>query len=469
MKTYQNYINGEWVDSKSGQYTDVINPTSEEVIAQVPTSNAEDVDDAVAAAKAAFPSWNGLAVDERKGYLEKVLEGLKAHKEELVDIVVEEMGASKAFSRDNQVRKSIGELEGSLKALDRFNFEERYDTATVIKEGSGVVACITPWNYPLNQIQRKLTPALLTGNTIVVKPASDTPLTAIKFMEIIEEAGLPKGVVNLITGRGSEAGDLLAGHEDVAIISFTGSTEVGRGLYDKASGSIKRLVLELGGKSALIALKGGDKELAVAKSMNTVLDNQGQTCAALTRLFVPEDELEDYKTAIKAFYDKEVVLGDPVDEATKVGPMVSAKQKETVEDYIKKGKAEGAEVLVGGGKVDRTGYYVDPTVFVNVTNDMTIAQEEIFGPVLCVLTYTDTEDAIKQANDSPYGLSGAVVGPEEEAKAVARQLRTGNVFVNDNPGSDQAPFGGYKMSGLGREKGYYGLEDYVEIKAIFEK
>lgn len=468
MKEYQIYINGQWQDAKANEFSEVINPATEEVIAKVAKSNHEDVDDAVSAAKKAFPQWNTTSVEERAEYVEKILSGIQANQALLEDTIIKELGSAKQFTESAQVALAINEIRATLNEIKQYSFEEQLDDAYVMKEGFGVVACITPWNYPLNQIQRKITPALLAGNTVVVKPASDTPITGLILARIVDQAGLPDGVFNLITGSGSDAGDYLAGHPDVAVVSFTGSTDVGRGLYGKASQTIKKLVLELGGKSALVYLPGGDLNYAVKKALDTVLNNQGQTCAALTRLLVPKDELEATKEAIKTYYDSAVVIGDPSNDDTVVGPMVSQNQRQTVLDYIEKGKAEGAEILVGGNKIEGKGFYVEPTVFVNVTNDMAIAREEIFGPVLTVLTYETVEEAIEIANDSPYGLSGAVVGPVDEAEKVARQLRTGNVYVNDGARNPRAPFGGYKQSGIGRENGIYGVEDYLEIKTIFK-
>lgn len=468
MKKFEKlFYDGQWQSAHGTEFSKVMNPATEEVIAEVIQANHEDVDSAVKAAKQAFPSWNQTPLEERVKYIEKVLELVKDRGAEIAHTIVAELGSTTTFCSEGQVPLSIKEMEATLYEVKNFDFEGEIDNATIIKEGFGVVACITPWNYPFNQIQRKITPALLTGNTVVVKPASNTPLTALIYAEIMEEAGLPKGVFNLITGSGGDAGNYLAEHEDVAVVSFTGSTDVGKGLYEKAATTVKKLVLELGGKSAMIYLKDGDLTTAVKGAANTVLDNQGQTCSALTRLFVPADELENTKAALKELY-QDVVVGDPSDEKTKVGPMVSESQLETVLEYIEKGKAEGAEVLIGGNKIEGTGYFVEPTVFVNVTNDMTIAQEEIFGPVLTVLTYDSVEEAIELANDSIYGLSGAVVGPQAEAEKVARQLRTGNITVNGADRSPRAPFGGYKQSGIGRENGRYGLEDYVEIKAIFK-
>lgn len=467
MSHYQNYINGQWVDSSSNEFTPVINPTTEEVIAHVTSSNHTDVDDAVQAAKDAFSSWNEIGIEGRKIYLERLYEQIVLNKQLIANTIVEEMGAAINFAETAHVPLSIREMRSVLDEIDTFKFYDTIDNAIIQKEGFGVVACITPWNYPFNQIQRKVTPALVAGNTVVVKPANDTPLSALLYAKFAEAAGLPKGVFNVVTGSGSVVGDYLAGHEDVAVISFTGSTQVGRGLYQKASHSIKKLILELGGKSVMLGLPGADKEKAVKQAADSVLNNQGQTCTALTRLLVPEDEYDDYLTIIKDYYDENAIVGDPTLRETKVGPMISQKQRETVLDYIAIGKAEGARLFIGGNELEGTGYYVEPTVFVDVTNDMTIAREEIFGPVLCVIKYATIEEAIAIANDSPYGLSGAITGPDErEAIAIAKQIRTGNVFINQAPRSPRTPFGGYKQSGLGREIGLYGVEDYLETKAI---
>jgi acyl-CoA reductase-like NAD-dependent aldehyde dehydrogenase len=462
----QLYINGEWTDSTGNETADVINPATEEVIDTVPVGTEEDVDKAVAAAKEAFKTWNKTSIEERIEYMEKVYDEIEKHQQEIADTIVAELGTSQTFAENNQAPQPLNEMRATLDEIKDYEFEYYEYSAKIIKEGYGVVACITPWNYPINQIQRKITPAILGGNTVVVKPPTNTPLTAILYAKLIDNAGLPKGVFNLVTGSGSTTGDYLSKHEDVDVISFTGSTEVGKQMYANASDHIKQVVLELGGKSPLVYLKGGDLKAAVKQSMDTVLNNQGQTCTALTRLLVPEDELEDAKQAVLDYYEEAVVIGDPTDKETMVGPMVSEDQQQTVLDYIETGKQEGAEILVGGGKIDGPGYYVEPTVFI-ADNDMTISQEEIFGPVLNIITYKDKEEAIELANDVVYGLSGAVVGPQEEAEEVAAQLRTGNIIVNGGDRIAKAPFGGYKQSGRGRENGIYGVEDYLEIKSLF--
>ena len=467
MDTKKLYINGEWVESTGTETSEVLNPANEEVIAQVSVGTNEDVDNAVAAAKEAFKSWNVTPVEERIDYMEKFYDKLEENKDHIVDTIVAELGASRTFAEKGQFGLPFSEVRATIDEVKKYDFEYMIDTAQIIEEGYGVVASITPWNYPLLQIERKIVPALLAGNTTVLKPASETPLTAIIVAEILDEIGLPKGVFNLVTGRGSTTGDYLAGHEDVDVISFTGSTAVGSKMFEKAADGIKQVVLELGGKSPLIFLEGGDLEASTQQAMNTVLNNQGQTCTALTRLIVPSDRLEETKEIVLDYYKEAVVIGDPTKKDTMVGPLVSATQKETVLEYIQAGRDEGAEILIGGDPIDGPGFYVEPTVFVNATNDMKISQEEIFGPVLTILTYDSVEEAIEIGNDSIYGLSGAVNGPEDEAKKVARQLRTGNILVNGNGRIPNAPFGGYKQSGRGRENGIYGVEDYLEIKAIF--
>lgn len=468
MKEYKIYYSGQWQESDADEFIEVENPATEEKIARVPKGTKNDVDKAVQSAKQAFKEWNNTNPQKRAEYVQQILDGIKDRKQEFADAIVEELGATQTFSEEGQLPLSLNEMEATIEEFKKVDFEEETKGSTVVKEGFGVVACSTPWNYPLNQIQRKLTPALLAGNTLVVKPAGLTPISAMILTEIIDDTDLPTGVFNLVTGDGDDTGDYLTKHEDVSVISFTGSTSVGSKMYENAAPHIKKLVLELGGKSPLVYLKGGDMKLAVEKAAGTCLDNTGQACSALTRLLVPKDQLEEAKEVIKDHY-KDIKVGDPSSKDTKVGPLVSADQKETVMSYIEKGKEEGAEVLVGGNEVDRKGHFVEPTVFVNVTNDMVIAQEEIFGPVLVVITYDDVDEAIEIANDSEYGLSGAVVGPEDQAVEVARKLRTGNIMVNEVSRSPEALFGGYKQSGLGREVGVYGIEDYLETKAIFTK
>lgn len=466
MKVHQIYINGSWKDSNSGKYQEVINPTTEDIVCKISLANKEDVDEAVSAARKAFPSWNSLSPRERAGYLQEIAKGIRDRKDDLIDVIVEELGSARSYVEYAQVLRSADEIEASIQSLEDVNFEEDIKNARVVKEGVGVVAAINPWNFPLNQIQRKMTPALLAGNTIVVKPASQTPSAAIILAEIVDKAGLGKGVFNLLTGTGSGLGDYLAGHPGVDLISFTGSTEVGKGLYEKAKDQVKRMVLELGGKSPMILLPGGDLDLAVESSIDSLANNSGQVCSALSRLIVPKESLGQVEEKAEEYF-KSLKLGDPNEEDTVIGPLVSKDQYDTVLSYIEKGKEEGADLLIGGRPVDRKGYFIEPTIFTGVKNDMTIAQEEIFGPVLSIISYETVEEAIEIANDVVYGLSGAVVGPEDEAVEVALRLKTGDVYINDAESNSFAPFGGYKESGLGREVGKYGIENYLEIKSIF--
>lgn len=462
------YINGQWIQGKAHEQIDVYNSYTGEVIKQIPQATNDEVDKAVEVANEAFKEWRNTTKEERAKYVKQIRDGIERNKETLANIITQELGATKRTSLSGQVEKSCEEMDCLLEAFKDYSFEETLENALVVKEPYGVVSMITPWNYPLNQIQRKLTPALLAGNTVVVHPSSKTPLAAIELARIIdEETDLPKGVFNLVLGRGGTSGDYLAKHPKTQVVSFTGSTKVGSNMYESAKNQIKQLVLELGGKSAMLLLEDGDIDLAVETTLNMLLGNVGQTCTVLSRLFVPESLKETVYQKIIDFYENEVVLGDPADEKTTLGPLIDQNQKERVEKYIETGLKEGARRLVGQAEVDLDGPFVDLTVFVDVTNDMKIAQEEIFGPVLSVITYDDLQTAIDEVNDSDYGLSGAVVGPKEQATKVARQLETGLVSVNDGRRNSSAPMGGHKLSGLGQEVGIYSLEDYLQTKSIF--
>lgn len=466
MEANKMFINNEWVPSTGQETRDIINPSTEEVIGKLSLGSKEDVDKAVASAKAAFDGWNRLGPGQRAKYLGALADGIERRKEEILEAIIRELGTSRSFAKYAQVQMGIDEIRGSLEVLDEIEFEKNLDNALVVKEGFGVVAAINPWNFPLNQIQRKITSALLAGNTVVVKPASETPTPGLILAEIVQEVGFPKGVFNLVTGSGSGLGDYLASHKDVSVISFTGSTEVGKGLFDKAKETVKHLVLELGGKSALILMEDGDMDLAIETSVNTIINNSGQVCTALTRLLVPRKLLEEVEKRARAYVATRV-QGDPGDDKTHIGPVVSEKQMERVLEYIKIGKEEGARLIAGGTRKDCRGYFIEPTIFTDVSNDMRIAREEIFGPVLSIIAYDDLDQAVAIANDSPYGLSGAVVGPEDKALDLARRLRTGAVLINGASHNVYAPFGGYKESGFGRERGVYGIEDYLEVKGIY--
>lgn len=465
---YTHYINGQWIESKGDEHIKVYNAYTGQVIQQVPQATKQEVDEAVKAANEAFVLWRQTSPKERAAYVQQIRQGIERNKKRLADVITQELGATKKSSLPGQVEKSIEEMDALLKEFEDYPFEETLDNALVVKEPYGVVSMITPWNYPLNQIQRKLTPALLTGNTVVLHPSSKTPLAAIELARIIdEETDLPKGVFNMVLGKGSNTGDYLAKHPKTQVISFTGSTQVGSQMYESAQEQIKQLVLELGGKSAILLLEEGDIELAVNMTLNMLLSNVGQTCTVLSRLFIPSSLKDQVYQKITDFYEQKVVLGDPADEKTTLGPLIDQNQKERVEEYIQIGLEEGAKRLVGRPSSELSGSFVDLTVLTDVTNEMRIAQEEIFGPVLSVIVYDDLQTAIDEANDSSYGLSGAVVGPKEKAIEVARQLETGLVTINDGRRTSYAPMGGHKLSGLGQEVGIYSLEDYLQTKSIF--
>jgi len=463
------YINGEWIDSASGEFIGVENPANKQIIAKVPRGNKEDVDRAVAAAKEAFKTWQFESIDKRIELMEKVVQGLKENSEKIVQVIVEELGSSYKVARDIHVLPFILEAENYVKIAKNFNFEKRLEGSIVRREPVGVVGGLTPWNFPLEQIVKKVVPALLAGNCVILKPSQMTPLTAYILSDMIDKAGFPKGTYNLVTGRGGEVGDALANHPDVDMISFTGSTSAGSDVAKLALGTIKRIALELGGKSPTVLLEGGDYELAVKSTLDTVFLNSGQTCNAFTRLLVPRNEMSKLEKIIVS-QAQNYKFGEPSDKSIDIGPLASKKQFDRVKEYIEIGLAEGADMLLGEIPKDcEIGYYVKPVVFTNVNNSMRIAQEEIFGPVLCVIPYDSVEEAVSIANDSIYGLAGAVFGSEKEANEVARKIRTGSIFVNDGEWDVNAPFGGYKQSGIGREGGVEGFEEFLEIKTIYVK
>jgi len=460
------YIDGKWVLPSSKEIIEVENPANKTIVGSVPAANEDDVNLAVIAAKEAFKTWSITPLDVRIAYVQSLLNELTALKEDLADIIVEELGCSRAFAMNAQVLPYLADIQNHLNIIHDFEFEERFEEYIVTKEPVGVVAALTPWNYPLGQIIKKIGPALLTGNTIVLKPSQKTPLVAYKLTESIKKAGFPKGVFNLVTGRGSEVGNLLATHKDVNMVTFTGSTKGGIEVGKLALNDVKRIALELGGKSPAVILKGADYEMAVSKILDKIFLNSGQTCAAYSRLIIPRDEKEKIEEIIvrKA---KKYIVGDPKDPNTVIGPVASKQQFDKILYYINKGIEEGANLLLGGVPEESYGYFISPTVFTDVKNDMKIAQDEIFGPVLSVIPYDTEEEAVQIANDTEYGLSGAVFGPDEDARRVAKQIRTGNIVVNTGNFIYKAPFGGFKHSGLGREGGKYGLEEFVELKATF--
>ena len=460
------FINGEWVDPSSSERIQVENPANKEIIGSVPACKEADVDKAVEAAKTALKTWQFTGLEERIRLTENLVTELRNRLDDLVDIVVKELGAPKRFAKHTHIIPYIDDIEYFIKTIKEYPLEEKHEDYIIIKEAVGVVVAITPWNYPFGQIMRKLAPALLAGCTIVLKPSQITPLVSYILAEAIEKAGFPKGVFNLVPGKGSDVGNPLTLHPDVNLLTFTGSTDAGKQISKLASNDIKRLTLELGGKSPAIVLRGADLDLVVSKVLNDIYLNTGQSCSALSRLIVPIEEKENIEELIIDM-TKKYKFGDPEDLDTRVGPLCSKKQFDTVKSYIEKGLEEGAKMLLGEVPQESEGYFVNPVVFTDVNNNMIIAREEIFGPVLCIIYYETVEEAIEIANDTIFGLSSAVFGPENEAFDIAKKLKAGNVSINQGSPTFNAPFGGYKQSGVGREGGKYGLEEFLEIKALF--
>ena len=463
------YIDGAWVASDGTGTLEVVNSTTEEVMGTIPEGTASDVDKAVAAAKAAFTSWSQTSVEERGKFIQRITEGLGARMAEIGKLISEEVGMPNMFSNMIQAGLPIATFSSIAGILDSFPFEEQVGNSLIVREPVGVVGCITPWNYPLHQIAAKVAPALAAGCTVVLKPSEVAPLNAFVLAEVIDEVGLPAGVFNLVTGVGPVVGEAIAAHKDVDMVSFTGSTRAGTRVAALAAASVKKVALELGGKSANIILEDADFARAVPDGVFKCYLNSGQTCSALTRMIVPRSRLAEVE-ALAVAAAEGFTPGDPFDATKNLGPLVSAAQRDRVRSYIQKGIDEGATLLTGGVEAPEgtdKGFFVRPTVFSNVTRDMTIAQEEIFGPVLSIIPVDSEEEAIEVANDSVYGLAGGVwAGDQEHAKAVARRIRTGQVEVNGGAFNPQAPFGGYKQSGVGREYGKFGLEEFLEVKAL---
>ncbi|AMG62455.1 aldehyde dehydrogenase family protein [Staphylococcus lugdunensis] len=463
------YINGEWVESASNETIDVINPATEEVIGKIAKGNNEDVNKAVQAADDVYLSFRHSSVDERKALLDKIVAEYKNRKDDIVDAITDELGSPITVSENVHYQMGLNHFQAARDALDTFQFEEQRGDDLVVKEAIGVAGLVTPWNFPTNQTSLKLAAAFAAGSPVVLKPSEETPFAAIILAEIFDKVGVPKGVFNLVNGDGEGVGTPLSEHPKVRMMSFTGSGPTGAKIMEKAAHDFKKVSLELGGKSPYIVLDDVDIKEAAKATKGKVVNNTGQVCTAGTRILVPNSIKEEFLTALKEEFSQ-VVVGDPRNEDTEVGPIVSKKQFDTVQSYIDKGIAEGAELFYGGpGKPEGldVGYFVRPTVFVNVDNQMTIAQEEIFGPVASVITYNDLDEAIRIANDTKYGLAGYVIGQDKDTLIkVARSIEAGTVEINEAGRKPDLPFGGYKQSGIGREWGDYGIDEFLEIKSI---
>jgi aldehyde dehydrogenase (NAD+) len=464
------FIGGQWIAPHGRETIDVHNAGNGQVMGRVPAGDAADADAAVKAARSAFDSWSSSSPASRAEFLEKISAGLKARADEIARTIAQEVGMPLKMSSRIQAGLPIANFANYAKIAKEYAFEEKVGNSLVMREPAGVAVAITPWNYPLHQIALKVAPALAAGCTVVLKPSEIAPFNAFILAEVIEAAGLPKGVFNLVTGFGPAVGEALVQHPDVDVVSFTGSTRAGKRISEVASQTVKRVALELGGKSASVILDDADLAAAVKGTVNGCYLNSGQTCTALTRMLVP-DSLYEQAKSIAAEVAKGFTVGDPLADTTRLGPLSSQAQLDRVRSYIKKGQQEGAELVAGGAEapegVPAGGYYVRPTVFGKVKNSMTIAQEEIFGPVLSIIPYKDEEEAVRIANDSVYGLAGAVWSKDEaRAQRVARRIRAGQVDVNGGAFNMNAPFGGFKQSGHGREAGKYGLEEFLEYKSL---
>ena len=465
----QFYINGEWVDPVDPKHLDVINPATEETIGKIAMGNSTDVDKAVAAAKEAFESFSQTSKEERLALMGKIIEVYQSRYDEIAETISSEMGAPLWLSKAAQAATGAGHFGTFMEVLKNYNFDEDKGTTRLRKEPVGVCGLITPWNWPINQIACKVAPALAAGCTMVLKPSEVSPLNAIIFAEVLHEAGVPAGVFNLVNGDGLSVGEAMSSHPDIDMMSFTGSTRAGVAVAKASADTVKRVSQELGGKSANIILDDADFNQSVAGGVTGCFMNSGQSCNAPTRMLVPADR-QDEAVAIAKATAEATIVGDPKEVAAGgIGPVVSEVQFNKIQGLIEKGIEEGATLVAGGpGKPDgfNAGYYVKPTIFSNVSNDMTIAREEIFGPVLSILPYKNEDEAISIANDTEYGLSGYISGSQEKAQKFAEKFRSGNVHVNGAGPDFNAPFGGYKKSGNGREWGDLGFEEFLEIKAI---
>lgn len=467
------YIGGVWVDPDGSGSIDVIDATTEAVMGRIPEGTAVDADRAVQAARAAFDGWAVTPPKDRADFVFRMGAQIGERSAEIADAITHEVGMPRKLSEIIQAGLPQAVSAGIAGLAEDFPWEEEIGTSLVVREPVGVVAAITPWNYPLHQIVIKVAAALVAGCTIVVKPSEVAPVNAFILAEIVDTLGLPPGVFNLVSGVGPVVGEALASHPEVDMVSFTGSTRAGKRVAELAAASVKKVALELGGKSANILLDDldGDELARAAKSaVGACYLNSGQTCSALTRLLVPADRHDEIVDLIRDEVETTWTVGDPTDPASRLGPVISAAQRDRVRGYIERGVEEGATLVTGGSDAPEgldTGFFVRPTVFADVATEMTIAREEIFGPVLSILPYTDTEDAVRIANDSDYGLSGGVWSADpERAKAVARRIRTGQLEINGGRFNPMAPFGGYKQSGVGRELGRYGLEEFLQVKSL---
>ena len=464
------YIDGKWVEPSAPRDLPVINPATEEQVATISLGSKADVDKAVAAAHRAFASYSETAVDQRLEYLRKIIDIYKAKSGEMAEAISTEMGAPLSFAQKAQVPAGLGHLMETVKVLSNFLFEELKGSTLMRKEPIGVCGLITPWNWPMNQIATKVAPALAAGCTMVLKPSELAPLSALLFAQILHEAGLPAGVFNLVNGDGPTVGAAIAQHPDVAMVSFTGSTRAGVAVAMAAAPTVKRVTQELGGKSANIILDDADLAKAVKDGVQACFRNTGQSCNAPTRMLVPRSKMKEAESAARE-EAQAIRVGDPKSKETMLGPLSSKAQFEKVQSFIQRGIDEGAKLVTGGvGRPDGNGkgYFVKPTVFADVRNDMAIAREEIFGPVLCIIPYEDEEDAVRIANDTPYGLAGFVTsGDLEHGRQVAKRIRSGNVHINNARVDFGGCFGGYKQSGNGREWGEAGLQEFLELKAVF--
>jgi len=463
------FIGGEWVEPSGAGPIEVVNATTEEVMGTIPGCSAEDAGRAVAAAREAFESWSQTSREERAGYLAAIAQGLGERAEEIATTITQELGMPLKLSQMIQVGLPTSQFAAMPKLMEEVRWEEEIGNSKILREPVGVLGAITPWNYPLNQIAAKVAPALAAGCTVVLKPSEVTPLNAFLLAEVIEAAGLPAGVFNLVTGVGPVVGEAIAVHPDVDMVSFTGSTRAGRRVSELASATVKPVAMELGGKSPNVILDDAELERAVPDGVAKCFLNSGQTCSALTRMLVPRQRLAEAEELAQAAAEA-FTPGDPFDSSTRLGPLVSDVQRERVRGYIRKGEEEGARLITGGAEPPEglnRGYFVRPTVFSEVTPEMTIGQEEIFGPVLVIQPYEGEDDAIRIANSTEYGLAGGVWSADtDRAIGIAKRIRTGQVEINGGAFNPLAPFGGYGQSGHGRENGRYGIEELLQVKAL---